>query len=86
MPILLVDTTGTLIFYNEPAEAILGQRFEETGEIAADTWSRLFALAGSFCASDSGLGVLQAPKTRLKASAGITGKETFMPTKYQKLK
>ena len=45
MPILLVDTAGTLIFYNEPAEAILGQRFEETGEIAADTWSTLFAIA-----------------------------------------
>jgi PAS domain-containing protein len=44
-PILVVDTEGTLIFYNEPAEDILGQRFEETGEIAADTWSTLFALA-----------------------------------------
>jgi PAS domain-containing protein len=45
MPILIVDTEGRLIFYNEPAEAILNQRFEETGEIAADTWSTLFALA-----------------------------------------
>jgi hypothetical protein len=45
MPILLVDTEGTLIYYNEPAEVILGQRFEETGEIPADTWSTLFALA-----------------------------------------
>lgn len=45
MPILIVDTEGTLIYYNEPAEAILNQRFEETGEISADTWSTLFALA-----------------------------------------
>ena len=45
MPILIVDTEGTLIFYNEPAEVILDQRFEETGEIPADTWSRLFAVA-----------------------------------------
>ena len=44
-PILIVDTEGRLIFYNEPAEAILNQRFDETGEIAADTWSTLFALA-----------------------------------------
>jgi PAS domain-containing protein len=43
-PILIVDTDGTLIYYNEPAEAILNQRFEETGEIGADTWSTLFAL------------------------------------------
>ena len=44
MPILIVDTEGTLIFFNEPAEVILGQRFDETGEIAADTWSTLFAI------------------------------------------
>ena len=44
MPILIVDTDGTLIFFNEPAEVILGQRFQETGEIAADTWSKLFAI------------------------------------------
>ena len=40
-PILLVDAEGTLIFYNEPAEEILNQRFEETGEIPADEWNRL---------------------------------------------
>ena len=41
MPILLVDAEGTLIFYNEPAETILNERFEETGEIPADEWNRL---------------------------------------------
>ena len=41
MPILLVDAEGTLIFYNESAEAILNQRFEETGEIPADEWNKL---------------------------------------------
>ena len=45
MPILIVDTEGTLIFYNEPAEVILDQRFEETGEMPADAWSGLFAVA-----------------------------------------
>lgn len=44
-PILIVDTDGTLIFYNEPAEVILDQRFEETGEMPADAWSGLFAVA-----------------------------------------
>ena len=33
VPVVLVDTTGTVIFYNEPAERILGVRFEETGPI-----------------------------------------------------
>ena len=45
MPILIVDTEGTLIYYNEPAEGILDQRFEETGEMAADVWSVPFAVA-----------------------------------------
>ncbi len=45
MPILLVDTEGMLIFYNEPAEVILDQRLEETGEMALDEWTRRFALA-----------------------------------------
>jgi PAS domain-containing protein len=45
MPILIVDTDGTLIFYNEPAEVILDQRFDETGEMPADAWSKLFAVA-----------------------------------------
>jgi PAS domain-containing protein len=33
MPILLFDPAGTLLFYNEPVEAISGLRFDETGEI-----------------------------------------------------
>jgi PAS domain-containing protein len=45
MPILIVDTDGTLIFYNEPAEVILGQRYQETGEMPADVWSSHFAIA-----------------------------------------
>ena len=45
MPILIVDTEGTLIFYNEPAEVILDLRFDETGEMAAEAWTRLFAVA-----------------------------------------
>jgi PAS domain-containing protein len=45
MPILLVDAEGTLIFYNEPAEVLLNQRFEETGEIPAAEWNRLVTVA-----------------------------------------
>ena len=42
LPIFIVDTAGTLIFYNEPAEAILGHRFEETGEMPADEWATVY--------------------------------------------
>jgi PAS domain-containing protein len=39
MPIFLVDMAGTLLFYNEPAEQILGMRFDETGEMPASEWT-----------------------------------------------
>ena len=40
MPIIIIDSAGTLLFYNEPAEVILGMRFEETGELFADEWAQ----------------------------------------------
>src|SRR5215510_10596854 len=45
MPVLLLDAEGTLIYYNEPAEPLVGQRFEETGEIPADEWPELVIVA-----------------------------------------
>ncbi|GJM29932.1 MAG: hypothetical protein DHS20C17_25670 [Cyclobacteriaceae bacterium] len=42
MPIFIVDPDGTLLYYNEPAELILGIRFEENGEMPADEWSTIF--------------------------------------------
>ncbi|MGQ0570666.1 MAG: PAS domain-containing protein [Armatimonadota bacterium] len=42
MPIFVVDTKGNLLFYNEPAEPLLGRRFDEAGEMAAETWSTAF--------------------------------------------
>lgn len=41
-PIFVVDTRGTLLFYNEPAEAILGCRFDENGEMDAGEWGTIF--------------------------------------------
>lgn len=34
----LVDPQGTLVFYNETAERILGSSYAETGAVAADQW------------------------------------------------
>ena len=42
MPIFIVDPPGNLIYYNEPAEIILGRRFEETGEMPVEQWSTIF--------------------------------------------
>jgi hypothetical protein len=42
MPIFLVDPAGSLMYYNEPAEAILGRRYDETGEMPIEEWSTIF--------------------------------------------
>jgi len=40
-PIFIVDADGTLVFYNEPAEAIIGQPFAQVGEIPAAEWGAM---------------------------------------------
>src|SRR5262245_7632911 len=45
VPVVVMDTAGTVIFYNEPAERILGVRFEETGRIHSDEVDRLIELS-----------------------------------------
>lgn len=42
LPIFLVDQEGNLLFYNEPAEKILGHRYEETGPMPAQEWATVF--------------------------------------------
>jgi len=41
-PAFLVDTHGTLVFFNEAAGAIFGRRFEETGSMTAEEWGEAF--------------------------------------------
>lgn len=41
-PIFLVDLEGNLLFYNEPAEPILGLRYEESGELPLSEWATVF--------------------------------------------
>ena len=42
IPVFITDTGGNLIFYNEPAEEVLGKRFEDTGEMPVEEWSTVF--------------------------------------------
>jgi len=42
IPVFITDTLGNLIFYNEPAEEVLGKRFEDTGEMPVEEWSTIF--------------------------------------------
>jgi PAS domain-containing protein len=42
IPVFITDTTGNLLFYNEPAEKVLGKRFEDTGEMPVELWSTIY--------------------------------------------
>ncbi|MFC1923055.1 PAS domain-containing protein [Chloroflexota bacterium] len=42
MPLFIVDPAGDLLYYNEPAETILGIRYVETGSMPASEWSTVF--------------------------------------------
>jgi PAS domain-containing protein len=71
VPVLLVDTTGTVIFYNEPAERILGVRFDETGRLDPDEADRLVELSDDPGASpdEAGRPLLTALQQRRPAHA-----------------
>ncbi len=41
-PVWITDAVGNLVFYNEPAEAVLGVRFDEAGEMPASVLAEKF--------------------------------------------
>ena len=43
-PTFVNDAEGTLVYYNEPAEGVLGRSFAEAGEMPVDQWSSLFSV------------------------------------------
>lgn len=42
IPVFITDINGNLLFYNEPAEDILGLRYEDTGEMPVEEWGTIF--------------------------------------------
>lgn len=42
VPVFIVDPEGNLIFYNAPAEMILGKKFGDTGPMTVNEWSQMF--------------------------------------------
>jgi PAS domain-containing protein len=44
-PMFVVDAGGTLVFYNEAAEAVLGRTFSDAGEMHVDEWASAFSPA-----------------------------------------
>jgi PAS domain-containing protein len=43
VPMLLADERGDLLYFNESAEQLLGQRFDELGEMPLEARRRVFA-------------------------------------------
>jgi PAS domain-containing protein len=41
-PTLIADAEGTLVFYNEAAEELVGRPFAEAGEMPVDDWTSSF--------------------------------------------
>jgi PAS domain-containing protein len=42
VPVFVVDAAGDLVFFNEPAEAVLGRRFEEIRSMPFEDWTTAF--------------------------------------------
>src|ERR671933_2472921 len=59
-PTFLVNREGEVIFYNEAAGTLLGQRYEETGTLSPDDWVCTF---GPFDEDGEPLPVDQQPLT-----------------------
>ena len=45
-PMFVVDPDGDLVFFNEPAERVLGRTFAETGAMSRQEWGAMFAPVG----------------------------------------
>lgn len=72
-PIAIVDREGTLVFFNEAAEQILGLQYAESGELTAQEWGTIFS-------AQDGEGA-QIPAEKL----GLTIAFTQLHPSYQKL-
>jgi PAS domain-containing protein len=42
VPTVVADASGALVFMNEPAEWLLGVRFDEQGDMPFDVWTTTF--------------------------------------------
>jgi PAS domain S-box-containing protein len=68
-PMFIVDGEGNLVFFNEPAERILGQTFAEAGELTAEEVANTFRI-------ETLEGELLAPKERAIGIALREGRAT----------
>ena len=84
-PILVFDAIGTLLFFNEAAEALLGKPFDAIGKLPASAWGQIFApmSGGGAPVESQQLPLLIAlaqrrPAQRAFWMRGMDGKERFV--------
>ena len=41
IPMFVIGADGAMLFYNEPAEPLVGRRFEESGELTLEEWGEV---------------------------------------------
>lgn len=46
VPVWVMGENGDLIYYNEPAEAVLGRRFDEAGQMPSEELATIFQTTG----------------------------------------
>ena len=89
-PMFLIDAAGTLVFFNEAAELMLGKTWAEMGEITAEEFGKMLDLAEPdgtrMRKSDSPAGVAffqRAPSHKRVIATTLDGKRsTFEATAY----
>lgn len=42
LPLIIMDASHIVVYYNEPAERILGRRFDEGGAVPWSSWTEVF--------------------------------------------
>lgn len=67
LPIWMMDAEGNLVFYNEPAERLLGVQFDDAGPIHADDVGEMFRVTdlGGEPISDADLPIVVALRKRV---------------------
>jgi PAS domain-containing protein len=89
-PMFLLDATGTLVYYNEAAELMLGRTHAELGSVTADEFGAMLQLAdvdgSTLRRRDSPAGVAfinREPSHRTLLATTLDGRrETFECTAY----
>lgn len=81
-PMLVLDSRGTLIFYNEPAAVVLGEPFNQAGEIPAEVWDQRWTVADGdgkpISLLDSPLAAVVTDQTPGHADLQVTGLDGIM--------